>query len=251
MAEDEEPSGPSLEPPSLFRRKKKAEPAPETPPVDDSPTTILDEPSGEQTQPLAPPVPATPSAPPPLFADEVAAPPAASRHTERSSEDVPDSQSVHLDAPPAAPARTRSGPLLTGRVAAATAGLLVGALIVGLTTASFELCSRIQGTNSCGGPGIFLLLAILVLAVVLGTVVLRLSQVPEPGSTSFLAVGLTSVVALLFLVDALFEWWMVIVIPLVSVATFLLSHWVTATFVEPAKPVGLSDEPDVVDHDVR
>jgi hypothetical protein len=252
MAEDQEPSGPSLEPPSLFRRRKKAEPAPEAPPVEDSPTTILDEPSGAaQTQPLAPPVPPSPSAPPPLFADEVAAPPAASSHTERSSQDASDSQSVRLDAQPAAPARTRSDPLVTGRVAAAAAGLLVGALIVGLTTASFELCSRIQGTNSCGGPGIFLLLAILVLAVVLGTVVLRLSQVPEPGSTSFLAVGLTSVVALLFLIGALFEWWMVIVIPLVSVATFLLSHWVTATFVEPAKPVGLSDEPDVVDHDVR
>jgi hypothetical protein len=211
MAEKEESSGPSLEPPSFFRRRKKAEPASEAP-VDDSPATILDDTSGaEVTQaPAQAPAPS-----------------------------------------PAPTSRTRSGPLVTGRVAAALAGLLVGALIVGLTTASFELCSWIQGTNSCGGPGVFLLLAILMLAVVLGTVVLRLCQVPEPGSTSFLAVGLTSVVALLFLVDALFEWWMVVVIPLVSVATFLLSHWVTATFVEPAKPVGVIDEPDVVDHDVR
>jgi hypothetical protein len=214
MAEDQEPSPPSLEPPSLFRRKKKEKP------------------------------------------DPAAAPPAASSHTDWSSVEGSDSHSVSLDAPSpapttAAPASTRPGPLVTGRVAAALAGLLVGALIVGLTAASFELCSWIQGTNSCGGPGIFLLLAILVLAVVLGSVVLRVCQVPEPGSTSFLAVGLTSVVALLFLVDALFEWWMVIVIPLVSVATFLLSHWVTATFVEPAKPVGVIDEPDVVDHDVR
>jgi hypothetical protein len=221
MAEHEEPRGPSLEPPSLFRRRKRPEPAPEAP-VDDSPATILDDTSGaEMTQPLAPSIPPNPSAPPPLLSDEVAAAPA------------------------------RSGPRVPERAAAALAGLLVGALIVGLTTASFELCSWIQGTNSCGGPGIFLLLAILVLAVVLGSVVLRLSQVPEPGSTSFLAVGLTSVVALLFLVDALFEWWMVIVIPLVSVATFLLSHWVTATFVEPAKPVGVIDDPEVVDHDVR
>ena len=128
-------------------------------------------------------------------------------------------------------------PIVPGRARRrALAGLLVGALIVGLTAASFELCSRIQGTNSCGGPGFFLLVAILVLAVVLGTVVLRLCRCPEPGSTSFLAVGLTSVIALLFLIDQLFEWWMIIVIPLVSVATFLLSHWVTATFVEPARP---------------
>jgi hypothetical protein len=205
------------------------------------------------TQPLAPPVPPTPSAPPPLFADEAAAPPEASRHTDWSSGEAEDSQSVHLDAQPAAsPARTRPGvPQVSGRVAAAIAGLLVGAVIVGLTTASFELCSRIQGTSSCGGPGLFLLLAILVLAVLVGTVVLRLCRVPEPGSTSFLAVGLTSVIALLFLVDELFEWWMLIVIPLVSVATFLLSHWVTTTFVEPARPVGLVDDPEVVDHDVR
>jgi hypothetical protein len=263
MADEQEPSGPSLEPPSLFRRKKKTKPAPSAPtapPVDDSPTTILDETSGaEMTQPLAPPVPPTPAAPPPpLFVDESAAPPAMSSDQNRSAQAAAGSQSGSLDVaePAAVPApervrKERSGPPVPGRVAAALAGVLVGGLVVGLTSASFELCSRIQGTNSCGGPGIFLLLAILVLAVALGTLVLRLCQVPEPGSTSFLAVGLTSVVALLFLVDALFEWWMVIVIPLVSVAAFLLSHWVTTTFVDPAHPVGQSDEPKVADHDVR
>jgi hypothetical protein len=249
MAEDQEPSGPSLEPPSLFRRKKKKDAVPEQPQADDSPTTILDdveavteaetvaEAEVEMTQPLAPPVPPTPDAPPPLFADEVSVPAAAPE---------PDAEPA-----PALVRRERTMPAVSGRVAAALAGLLAGAVIVGLTSASFELCSRIQGTNSCGGPGIFLLVAILVIAVVLGTVVLRLLKVPEPGSTSFLAVGLTSVIALLFLVDLLFEWWMVIVIPLVSVATFVFSHWVTTTFVEPAKPVSVVDEPEVVDHDVR
>ena len=114
-----------------------------------------------------------------------------------------------------------------------------------------DRCERIKGTDSCGGPGVFLLLAILVGAVTFGAVVLRLLKVPEPGSTSFLAVGLTSVIALLFLVDELFEWWMVIAIPLVSVATYLLSHWVTTTFVEPEPEVGLASDPEVVDHDVR
>ena len=141
--------------------------------------------------------------------------------------------------------------MVPGRVAAAIAGLVAGAVIVGLTTASFSLCEAIQGTDSCGGPGIFLLLAILVLAVVVGTAILKLCQVGEGGSTSFLAVGLTSVIALLFLIDQLFEWWMLIAIPLVSVATFLLSHWVTSTFVEPEPQVGLTSDPEVVDHDVR
>ena len=245
MAEDQEPSGPSLEPPTLFWRKKKTKPAgpppPRDPPVDASPNTILDHPgSGETTQPLAPPVPPTPAAPPaPLIVEEAPAQPAASSHTERSSAESPDSQSVGLDAPPRAPApdrvpKERIGPPLPGRVAAALVGLLMGGLIVGLTTASFELCSEVRGTNSCGGQGFLLLVAILTLAVVVGSLLLRLCEVPEPGSTSFLAVGLTSVIALLFLVDELFEWWMAIAIPLVSVATYLLSHWVTATFVDPA-----------------
>ena len=262
MADDEERVGPSLEPPSLFRRKKKAPPSAPEPvadpvaepvavpvvepvveqpaePVDDSPTTILDE---------APVTPGPkPAGPPPLFADEVPTETLAAQAPMQTPVPEPEAPTT----PPKPPKPPREGPILPGRVAAAVAGLLAGALIVGLTTASFELCSRIQGTNSCGGPGIFLLVAILVLAVVVGTVVLRLCQVAEPGSTSFLAVGLTSVVALLFLIDQLFEWWMIIVIPLVSVASFLLSHWVTTTFVEPAKPVGLSDEPKVVDHDVR
>lgn len=225
MGDDQEQTGPSLEPPSLFRRRKKKAAAPEPAAAVDSPTTILDdveaqvvaEAEVEMTQPLAPPVPPTPDAAP----------------------------------APAAVRRERIVPEVPGRVAAAVAGLLAGAVIVGLTAASFEICSAIRETDSCGNGGILLLVAILVIAVLVGSVVLRVLKVPEPGSTSFLAVGLTSVIALLFLVDLLFEWWMVIVIPLVSVVMFVCSHWVTTTFVETAKPVSVVDEPEVVDHDVR
>ena len=235
MADEETPSGPSLEPPSLFRRRKKPEPT--SPVVDDSPTTILDDVGPVAVAPIAQPPGPKPTAPP-LFADEAptrpVAPPAAP-----------------LAAPTPVRRAPRQGPMVPGRVAAAIAGLVAGAVIVGLTTASFSLCEAIQGTDSCGGPGIFLLLAILVLAVVVGTAILKLCQVGEGGSTSFLAVGLTSVIALLFLIDQLFEWWMLIAIPLVSVATFLLSPWVTSTFVEPEPQVGLTSDPEVVDHDVR
>jgi hypothetical protein len=112
------------------------------------------------------------------------------------------------------------------------------------------VCTAVKGTSSCGGPGFFLLIAILVVSVLVGTGLLRAAQVPEPGSTSFLAVGLLSVVALLFLVGSIFQWWMVIVIPLVSIATFLLSHWVTTTYIDPADDA--SDprlQPE--EHDVR
>jgi hypothetical protein len=255
MADDHGHTGPSLEPPSLFRRKKRspatpaAQPAgtPPAPPADESPTTILDD-----VPTFGAPGP-KPTAPP-LFADEA---PAASSDPIVSPNDPEPNTSRSLDAPAPTrkasrpPRQPRGTPLVPGRVAAAVVGLLVGGIVVGLTYASFGLCEEVRGTNSCGGPGFFLLVAILVAAVLVGALVLRLCRVPDPGSTSFLAVGLTSVIALLFLVDALFEWWMLIVIPLVSILTFLLAHWVTTTFVEPARPVGLADDPEVVDHDVR
>ena len=125
-------------------------------------------------------------------------------------------------------------PLLTGRVAAAATGLVVGALIVGLTTLAFGLCEVFRGTSSCGSPGFALLVAILVAGVFTGSLLLKLFRVPDPGSTSFLAVGLIAVIALLFLIDVILSWPMLIAIPVISVLTFVLSHWVTTTFVEPA-----------------
>ena len=43
---------------------------------------------------------------------------------------------------------------------------------------------------------------------------------------------------------------MIIVIPLVSVATFLLSHWVTTTYIDPADD-GSDPERQPEAHDVR
>ncbi len=114
-------------------------------------------------------------------------------------------------------------------------GVLVGIITVGLTWASQRMCEVVRGTSSCGGPGFFLLVAIMVAMVLLGAALLRAWGVSDPGSTSFLAVGLLAVVALLFLVDVLFSWWMIIVIPAVAVATFALSHWVTTSYGDAAE----------------
>ena len=115
-------------------------------------------------------------------------------------------------------------------MAALATGLLVGALTVLLTWLSQRGCEAVQGTSSCGEPGLLLLLAILVVMVLVGASALRLARVADPGSTSFLAVGLLTVLALLFLVGSLFEWWVVIVVPALSMLTFALSHWVTTSF---------------------
>ena len=137
---------------------------------------------------------------------------------------------------PAAPKPPRAPLSIDGRVAAGVTGLVVGLLVVLLTAGSLRLCESVRGVSTCGGgPGFVLLVAVMVAMVLLGGTLLRLARVPDPMSTSFLAVGLTCVLSLLFLVDVLDEWWMVVVIPVVTVATFLLSHWVTTSVIEPAE----------------
>jgi ABC-type transport system involved in cytochrome c biogenesis permease subunit len=105
--------------------------------------------------------------------------------------------------------------------------------MVGLTWGSLRTCERVQGTSSCGTAGYPMLLVVLVTAVVLGALLLRLLRVPDPVSTSFLGVGLATVLALLFLVDRLEQRAMVLVIPVLVGASYAAAHWVTTTFIEP------------------
>ncbi|HEU4810721.1 MAG TPA: hypothetical protein VFT00_01145 [Nocardioides sp.] len=236
--EDHEKDGPSLELPSLgFRRKRRAkDPAPE-----DEQAIAREETPVEETQAAAPPEPApvVEDAPParPLYADEL----------ERSDAEAPTEvvRPVPADevTPVPGPAplehvaptrrRRRAPSSIGGMAAAILTGLLVGVITVGLTWGSLRLCELVQGTSSCGNPGFLLLVAIMVAMTLLGSLLLRVWGVPDPGSTSFLAVGLLAVLTLLFLVDVLFNWWMIIVVPLFAVLTFALSHWVTTAFVEP------------------
>jgi hypothetical protein len=216
---------PSLEPPRLFGRKKKQRPAAE-PERAEEPTPA---PQPDDVRPAAeePPAARTLVTGAPLFVDEVA--PAEEAEDEQWEDEPADTPARPTRSP-----RVRRGPLLTGYPAAALTGLLVGALMVGLTVAALRGCEAIRGTSTCGGPGLLLLVVILVVLVMVGQALLRAFTVPDPGSTSFLAVGLLAVVALLFLIDVILDWQMIIVIPLLGVTTFLLSHWVTTTFVDPA-----------------
>ena len=146
---------------------------------------------------------------------------------------------THVTEPVAAPAPKRVEekrerrpvrlPALPGLTAALVTGLVVGLVGVLATFASLRLCEVVKGTPSCGGPGLFVLVAIVIALVYLGGWLLRGFGVDDPGSTSFLAVGLTAVVVMLFLVDVLFAWWMVIAVPLVAMAAYALSWWVTTS----------------------
>jgi hypothetical protein len=239
MAEDPDKDAPSLEPPSLFGRKKKtpkapkaarptrhAEPAEPAAAAPTEPDTLVSPRVDTRVD-----APADPSVDAPLAPDD-----GPSTIFDDTSEPTPDPDPVPAAVQVAAPRESKPPrePWLAGRPAAIVTGLLVGAAIVAATAGSLRICTKVKGTSSCGGPGFFLLVAILIVAVLLGAAMLRAAAVPEPGSTSFLAVGLLSVVTLLFLVGSIFQWWMIIVIPLVSVATFLLSHWVTTTYIDPA-----------------
>ncbi len=143
-------------------------------------------------------------------------------------------------APPAAPAtkkqRTRpslSMPAIGGYPAAGLTGLLIGLLLVGLTAGALRGCEALRGTATCGGGlGITTLVGIMALLVVLGGLVLRRFDVPDPISSSFLALGMVSVVSLLFLLDILMTPWGIVLIPLLTVLSYLAARWVTTAFVE-------------------
>ena len=182
-----------------------------------------------------------PPAAPPVEEPAVAAPAPAAAAPAPAAANVHPAPATSTRSPPTAvPAPTPKAPRaplsIDGRVAAGVTGLVVGLLVVLLTAGSLRLCESVRGVSTCGGgPGFTLLVAVMVAMVLLGGTLLRLARVPDPMSTSFLAVGLTCVLSLLFLVDVLQEWWMVIVIPVMTVATFLLSHWVTTSVIEPAE----------------
>jgi len=236
---------PSLEMPSLgFGRKRKRaaqeksspeepaapsaesipSPEPEPTPVPDPTPEPAPEPERTEVLESVPPG----ATAPPLFADEVPV---------HDDERVVEPEAEDEDEAAAGARKERrqvSLPAIGGMAASMVVGAVVGLLTVGLTWASLRLCEVVQGTSSCGNPGFFLLLAIMVAMVLIGSVLLRAFGVVDPGSTSFLGVGLVAVVALLFLVDLLFLWWMVIAIPAVAVASFALAHWVTTAFIEPA-----------------
>jgi len=135
-------------------------------------------------------------------------------------------------------ARTRTRPSVPrapAQIGAAVTGVLVGLFGAGLTYASLQGCEAVRGTKSCGGPGVLLLVAILVLMVLLGGLLLTLFKVSDARSTSFLAVGVTTVVVLVTLMEELFSPWMFLIVPVISAASFSLARWVTTRFVEPAE----------------
>jgi hypothetical protein len=215
---DETKNEPSLELPSLslpgFGRKKK-------PKRDEQP---VEQPRLPEEQPLTSEQPRTPEAVTPVAPEPAPAPARRRARTEPKPPEAPAER---------APRPVRSEPVVPGRVAAALTGLIVGALGGVATYGAMEGCEAVRGVSTCGGaPGFFILVAILALMVLLGAGLLKVFRVDAPGSTSFLAVGVVAVVAMLVLLDVIFSAAMFVVIPALSALAFLLAHWVTTRFDE-------------------
>jgi len=198
--------GPSLELPSLgFRRRKKAKPEAAEP---ESTTEPADAPA-EVLPPVAEPAAVQPAseAPAPAQPDE--------------------------EPTPIAPAKERKlRKPRTRWLGAGGIGLLAGFAIVGLVGLMLQACDSARGTTSCGGPGLFVLLAILALITVGATRLLRMWGFTDAGTVAFLGIALTGIVVLVFLTTHLQSLGMVLVIPMITMFAFLISDWVSATMSE-------------------
>jgi len=287
MAQKDHPDeGPTLELPSLFRRKKKA-PQVETEesvgtdladPVAEGALThteVLDEPVTEPVEEPAPVLTETVDAPPenevteqiqaepqavepepmepaPVVVEPEPVEPEPVETTPYETETVEDEAPPAPESVPAAPKPPMRDRIEAGLpdLAAGTASVVVGA-VVGLlgcvaTFLSLKGCELATGTDSCGGPGLLVLIVILVGMILVGAVLLRIFRVAEPGNLSFLGVAITAVVILVFLIKYLFSPWMFAVVPVLTALAFALARWVTTRWTDDG-----DDRKTDWSHDVR
>ena len=81
-------------------------------------------------------------------------------------------------------------PLLPLYPAAAVTGVVVGGALILLIWLSLRGCEAVRGTSSCsGGPGFLLLVATFVVCVLLGSALLKVFSIRDPGSTASSASG--------------------------------------------------------------
>ena len=214
---DLEGDGPSLELPSFgFGRKKRGDRSEST----EAPQAA----EADETDLPAPTEPEPAPEPREQPTQVLSAQQAPTRVDEHEAGDEPATRTA---------AREIHFPTLPALPAVLLVGAAVGLAAVLLTWGSLRLCDVATGTASCGGgPGLLLLVAIMIALTYLGGWLLRGFGISDAGSTSFLAVGLLAVVAMLFLVDSLDEWTGALAVPVVTVLAYALSWRVTATLVD-------------------
>ncbi|WGL52774.1 hypothetical protein P5P86_02875 [Nocardioides sp. BP30] len=215
--------------PKLFGRKKQARPA--QPVVEPPAPAAPDEAPAAASDPVEAPAAAEP--------DE--APTATAAEPVEASFDPAEAPAEPVEAhEPSRPARGTTVkltlPTLSGTQATAITGLIVGAFLVLATYGALHLCSTVRGATTCGGrAGFPLLLAIGLVAVLGGGALLRAFHITSPVGDSFLAVALVAVLTVLFLHNHYDAWWMLLAVPLLTIAAYLLAHWVSVTYIDPVE----------------
>lgn len=116
---------------------------------------------------------------------------------------------------------------------AAAAGMLVGVSAVVLVALGMRACDVIRDSPSCGGPGLLMLIAIVVALIAIGRALLGFVRVPDPFTVSFLGVVVALVIVLAGFVEQTFSAWMWLVMPLLGAATFTLCHLVLTASAKP------------------
>ncbi len=162
-------------------------------------------------------------------------PAAAEQGDPRAAQHDPDVTDEHDETPERRTTRETMKlnlPPVDPRLAAVLTGAMVGLVGVILTLVAARGCEAVRGVGSCGGIGLFALLTVLGVEVVLGAMLLTAWKIPDAVSTSFLAIGLVAVFVLLFLLRSLDSIWMLVVIPLMTAASYVLSWRVTASLVD-------------------
>ena len=120
---------------------------------------------------------------------------------------------------------------IPGTYAAVITGVVCGLVSVLLGWLAASGCDAVRGVGTCGGFGVISLVAIIAIAVLIGSILLRAWHVSDPTSTAFLGVGLVAVFVMLFMLDKIGSTWMILVIPVLSAILFWFSWWVTAKIV--------------------
>ena len=119
------------------------------------------------------------------------------------------------DAPPLPPA-----------LILAVVGLLCGFATTALVWLSERSCERFRDTTNCGALGLPLLVLIVVVTMVLGGLALSRLSMPNPRLVAFLGVAFMLAVVLAFLTGRLDSPWILAVVPVLTLITFLLANLV-------------------------
>lgn len=108
----------------------------------------------------------------------------------------------------------------------AVVGLLCGFATIALVWLSERSCERFRDTTNCGALGLPLLVLIVVVTIVLGGLALSRLAMPHPRLIAFLGVAFMLILVLAFLTGHLDSPWILAVVPVLTVITFLLANLV-------------------------